>query len=664
MLSLSFLATVSADEKQKIKTAIAAPISVEQNVAPTLTTNPQLSATKPTVKLHVAKDDAIKADLSAILTKAGLDPALVSYSHKVGPSANVQVACPSGKFQLNVTAPESEWGAAFYLGLQKLGFLFPHPRIQISPKLADMKKACGKTFAWTPRFMYRGFHFHTMHPSEWLHGFLMGQKEIARESMRWLARNGQNIAQVVLLEQDRKTLKAGISDLIEYGQNLGVSFGIDVSFTLQQQKAYRLIGRTSKWSTIFSRAKTKRADLKQSVSDLIEDLPFDFMTIEVGSSEFTSTDAKQTIEWMNIADEILQKVGRSVFIKIHAAANENHNTEMGNFNFLPKFANKTVGVLPHTVMYFALEDEVAPVYNRKDFKDMTLFTQEQIKSRPTWYYPETSYFIAMDIDVPLLLTDYLVARSKDMDALEIWGGNGHLNFSTGQEVGYWLIDWTVALLANAEHRGDPMAGLTLLGESKDVWKPILAFQTEFVKRQGALEEMSSSNLLDEIPMVGFITHERTLLRDLRKNPELLEKRVKVLANAIKSQPPITGIKNEELKDMMDVTFLRISHAYDLRQALLEQARGKRESKAFTEILDRAKKTRERALALMKNVHTRFNRYPEAKLFEEHENLSSYPFGYAWTAQTLHFWEREEEMVRQDTYWPWFKQIISIKRIMF
>lgn len=618
------------------------------------------------VTRHVADPAAIADDLHLILDKAGRPRDSVQFNWIESLKSKVTVSCKTSNkksiYHLQVEAPKEEWAGTFYYGLQKMGFLFPHPRMQISPTDEQLNSACKKTYTWAPRFPYRGFHFHTMHPSEWLQGFLMGQTTIARESLRWLARNGQNLAQVVLLDQENSVIAHNLEPLIKFGHNLGVNFGIDVSFNLIQQKAYRLIGKNSRLRALGLWPGHTEKEIRTSIAALSKILSYDFMTIEIGSSEFTSSGYRRTINWMNWADSELRSTRRSLFIKVHASEGM-VDEKYGNFNFLPQFASPYVGVLPHTVMYFSLSDAKAPVYGRQNFATMAEFTKKQCPLRQVWYYPETSYFIAMDIDVPLLLTDYLIARSEDMDVVEKWGATGHLNFSTGQELGYWLKDWTVALLANGDHRGNPYIGLDLLGESRATWKRIFEYQNKYFKKDGILEELSSANLLDEMSFVGFVTHQRTIFRELRHQPDVLKKRIAILREAVDEAPPVEAVKNAELRALLEVTQLRLKQAFHLREALLDTALDKRESTHYLTAMADAKAARMSALAIMGEIKTKWDRYPEAQIFERHENLSSYPFGYGWPAVTLHFWDREEKMVEANTYWPWFMNIYSLKRIL-
>ncbi|MEK6555281.1 MAG: hypothetical protein AABZ31_08580, partial [Bdellovibrionota bacterium] len=384
------------------------------------------------VRYHAATKEAVQEDLYSILEKAGWAKDKVQFRHKTAPigaamektpakiaagesapvvagtlsaaasvvapvvaaPSIVRLTCEGGNYILHVNATEEKWGETFYYGLQKLGFLFPHPREQITPSLAQAKKACGQTYTWRPRFEYRGFHFHTQHPNEWVHGFLMGEKETGKQTLRWLARNGQNVAQVLILEQPIDFITKNIKDLILYSQSLGVSFGIDVSFNMIQQKAYRLVSRDSRIKALGFFRGDIETELKTSLALLKEHLPFDFMTIELGSSEFTSNDYHETLKKMNLAGEILEQDKRALFIKVHASAGQVQG-DLGNYNFLPQYANSSVGILPHTVMFFSLADAAAPVYGRHNFADMAEFLQQQSKYRETWYFPETSYFIAM-----------------------------------------------------------------------------------------------------------------------------------------------------------------------------------------------------------------------------------------------------------------------------
>jgi hypothetical protein len=611
----------------------------------------------------VADVATIAADVDRIRAAAGW-PAGALELRYVSPSdgergpgaARARIDCASGtRITIDVRAPKDAWASTLYFGVHRLGFLFPHPRWQVSPRWHEARRQCGKVFAFEPRLRYRGFHLHTQHPSEWIPGFLTGEApEIGREFLRWSARNFQNLVQVQLLRGHEDRMWSSLTPLIGEAHRLGLLFGVSLSFAMQQQRAYRLIPLLE--------AKTgwgAETSLRAALSGLLARADFDYWVVELGSTEFTSTSATSTLRWIAVADELSRARGRSLFVKIHVSSNQSVK-DLGNFNFLPSRAPPTVGVLPHTVMFYGLNDGATPMYGRRDFSDMRQFLAEEARRRPTWYYPETSYFIALDIDVPLFLTDYLVARSADMDLLEREGVVGQVNFTTGQELGYWLFDWTVALLALADYRSRPTAGLELLGEDVSPWRAVLDFQTEFIKRRQLIRVLSAANLQDEWPWGLDRIHERTLLSEVRRDPEALRREIADLEAALAVLPDISAVRRLELRRMLGVTWLRFEHALELRRALLHQGR----SSIFYAHLRAAKDRRREARAIMNAWVRDHGRYPEAGVFVRHENWTSYPFGYGWPAAELHFWRREEGIVEFNVSQPFFENIFNPLRILF
>jgi hypothetical protein len=158
-----------------------------------------------------------------------------------------------------------------------------------------------------------------------------------------------------------------------------------------------------------------------------------------------------------------------------------------------------------------------------------------------------------------------------MDLLEANHVPGQVTFTTGQELGYWLMDWTTALLVNGEYRDQPWIGLKLLGENVGAWKKIIDFQTHYIKDQGLISMLSSAIILDELPWpFQHKLHERFTFGELSKDPVETRREAELLAQAMKDRPDLDSVRNPELKLLLQVTWLRIEHAYDLRQALLAQ----------------------------------------------------------------------------------------------
>lgn len=601
---------------------------------------------------------AIHQDLREILRTAKLAPSFIDFQWNVNKNSvesQAHIACSQNKVKIEIDSKESEWSSTFYYALQKLGFLFPHPRIQVSPSQNQILSQCSKKFIWKPIHQFRGMHLHTMHPNEWIDGFFDQDKsQIANDFIRWEARNGQNVMQLIVLRTNYHKAQKTFKQLYQLARDYGILFGVDISFTLQQQKGFTLIGDNIIDRLIKSVFESKITDneLVKNLTNFQENIPFDFMTLEIGSSEFSSSPYETTLRWIESARKILDKKNQSLFIKIHTSSNQFH-PDYGNFNFLPQYSNPMVGVLPHTVMYYSLEDKYTPVYGRENFQDMKDFMLKQNKVRPTWYYPETSYFIGMDIDVPLFLTDYLSARSQDMALTYRHQIPGHLNFTTGQELGYWLKDWSVTLFNNQEYLNNPYIALELLGEDIETWKHIFEYQNYYFKQKMLYPLISTSNLMDELPIIGHKVHKRNTLRELSHNKGLLSKEISLLNSAIKDMPSTQFIKNDEIRLMLDVTHLRIYHAYYIRAALYYDGEN---SKIKSKFLDLAKSVRVTALNKMQIIFKHFNRYPDSIVFYPIKNDTSYNYGYAYPARTLYLWEREEKMIKNSYFNPFFMNL--------
>jgi hypothetical protein len=586
-------------------------------------------------------------------------------THVVGSAANVEVflnsskgethfECSGNRFALKVFAEPREVFPAAYAALRDMGFLFPHPRIELKPTLEKLRTFCGRKFVWKPRLGDRGFHLHLQHPNEWVDGFLMDQKEIARSLIWWLARNGQNLLQLQMVEVSDSVLKNKINPLFAEARNLGIKVGLSFSLSSMQQNSYNLI---SWWRAYFGWGSDSA--LKSGIENILSKVDMDFLSLEMGTSEFTATDPKRTLEWLNLAGDLLKEKNMRLYVKNHASMGQK-SPEFGNFNFLPKFANPEVGCLPHTVFFYGLNDGRTPMYGRNDFIDMADFLRTESRARPCMYFPETSYWVGMDMDIPLLLTDYLVARTQDVDWLEKNGLSAQLNFTSGQENGSWLLDWQVALLADSRSKGDPLYALKLLGEDPKVWEPILKWQTLFFKQRQVIAMITAANLMDEIPWMFHRVHERKTIPELRDNQQALRIEVGQLQDALQASPPLDGIRNPELKIIMNLTKSRLTHSLLIRQALKNQL----DNVSDESNLNEAKVLREKSLEQMQMIIKDFNRYPESFTYQEKDNPTSYPYGYLWPASNLHFWEREELQVKNHKSNPFFMNIYNPLRILF
>jgi hypothetical protein len=595
-------------------------------------------------------EDWARQDVERIWRKSGFQQQEPEIEWQVAERPAFQIGCGEDE-RITIRASgasESERREQVYAALAELGFAFPHPRIQLSPRPERLVQACGRTGSFRARLEKRGFHLHTMHPSEWVNGFLMDDLSIADDTVRWLVRNQQNLLQVQVL---RTSNFNHLRQALRLARDAGLEVGFSASFAMQQQKAFFLVPL---WAT-FSGSAWKKP-LREKLGWILENFEFDFLCAEMGTTEFTSTAADRTLEWMEETRRILAERGKYLVIKIHTSTGQ-EDRRYGNYNFLARHANPEVGVLPHTVMFYGLSDARTPMYGRKDFQDMRQFMLEESVRRPTWYYPETSYYVGMDIDVPIFLTDYLLARRTDFEDVVANRIEGHLNFTTGHELGYWLFDWNLALQAWPQAADDPWLALRLLGEEVDTWKAITSYQHEYFKNRQVIRLISSSNLMDELP--GFHPiHERALLRQLHRDRTRLAEEIRLLEDAVLALPSLEGVRHPELRRMLEVTALRVKHALSVRRIIA----GREKSKWREE----AARLRQQAEVLLAEVRRDHDRYPQSIVFKKARNVTSYDEGYGLTAARLHFWKREEEMAANSLHAqnPFFMNFYSIQKLLF
>jgi hypothetical protein len=353
--------------------------------------------------------------------------------------------------------------------LQDLGFRFLHPLKPHVPSALGLSHAVN--IVEHPRWPTRSVHLHTQHPIEltdllngWGPG---GTSDLAgwtaslpnwELTLEWLIAHRQNGVDWVLLDdkvdpkfnysQDRwYRLNKLVTVAHQWGILAGVSFGI----TLQQQNCWHLIEKIG----------TDQQDknyIHLGVAWLMA-AGFDFASVAAGLNEFQSAPDTKTLFWLNtVTAEVESQFNRPVYAYAHISKGQqakdfkDPDTNLPlNLNYLPHFADPRLGVNPHTVELYGLDDP-APTYGQTDFSDMHRFLSMEAGTRPVVWYPETSYWIGYDIDVPLFLPVYGERRLHDLriiaheeDAATLGRGShkgsriqGQILFTSGWEWSYWL----------------------------------------------------------------------------------------------------------------------------------------------------------------------------------------------------------------------------------
>jgi hypothetical protein len=369
----------------------------------------------------------------------------------------------------------SAFGA--YAALEELGFGFLHPLAPTLPaKVAALTSVERRE---EPRWPIRGLQLHTMHPLE-LTNLLQGWGRTPEDAagwaamlpewdafLEWLVANGQNRVHWVLLEADAwtafatsETRHARLAQLVSRAHAFGITVGVDVPIALRQQNTFRLVHPTGDLSA-------ELVELRGRV-DWLMSAGFDYLATENGTTEFTHPDATRMLAWMNeLAKHAAEAHGAAAYVKLHCSTgqtatgyNDPATGQPINFNYLPHFADPRLGVMPHTVQHYGLDDP-APTYGNTDFGYVREFLRREVGLREIVWHPETAYWVSFDIDVPLFLPLYAERRVHD---LRLLGGDeeagkmgvgvnagkhmdGQQTFSSGWEWAYWLNDVVTARAA-------------------------------------------------------------------------------------------------------------------------------------------------------------------------------------------------------------------------
>jgi hypothetical protein len=365
---------------------------------------------------------------------------------------------------------------AAYAMLEELGFGFLHP-LKASPPPALLTPKQTLDAPEAPRWEMRAIHLHTMHPLEltdllqgWgpngpddREGFLaqLGEWDTFLE---WCVANKQNSVEWFLLWAkawetfaDSQERMSRLKILVEHAHAFGIAAGLDVPLVLQQQHSFRLLRKTGTLAEELAEIGTRLAFLMTA--------KFDFVGTENGTSEFTHPDAARMLAWMNELTRLMEDTYKGhAFIKVHTSTGQYAegfpDPKTGkdiNFNFLPHFADKRLGVMAHTVQHYGLTDP-APTYGNTTFEGIRDFLHQEAPGRPAAFYPETAYWVSFDVDVPLFLPLYAERRSADLRMLALDESQkragstgapmtGQFIFSSGWEWGYWLNDVVAARAA-------------------------------------------------------------------------------------------------------------------------------------------------------------------------------------------------------------------------
>lgn len=633
-------------------------------------------------------------------------------------------------------------GIAFgaYAMLEELGFAFLHPLDPTLPEALPLD-APPTDHQTAPRWPVRGLQLHTMHPLELtdlLQGFgpegpadadgWEGQLPDWDEYLEWSLANRQNRVHWVLLAADpwedfadSEERIQRLGRLVDRAHEFGIWTGVDVPLALIQQHAWRLIRDQGS-------LEEEQAQIRQRI-DYLMGADFDYLATESGTTEFTSVEDTRMVAWMDeMADYLEQTYGRQAMIKVHSSAGQTVDNyvdpdtdEPLNFNFLPHYASENMGVLPHTVQHYALDDP-APTYGNEDFDYIREFMQEEAGSRLTVWHPETAYWVSFDVDVPLFLPVYahrrlhdlrLIAQDED-DGLTGRGEHagepvdGQITFSSGWEWAYWLPE-----VVTARGAWDPMMGMSEPDALRAALRPMIRV---FGEAGPQLEDllMDTMDAQLDLLILGKIDGVAPDEVDRRNGQGYLQGQetwddISDLANDIPGvhtpmtqpdklglvemrnpfhDPPGYSAEVEPLLAEMEERFVAIADAFDALEPkvpanampLYVDMRDAARMTAFRAIqvhglydyvdgfffgdpdfrkmrLDTAKQALDDALVLAVAHEGNYRVDPE-RIAGWRDNPTAYEFTYLWTVRSLYYWWRDEGKAVDVPISPCYLNIIN------
>ncbi len=583
---------------------------------------------------------------------------------------------------------------------EQLWFQFYHPKQTYIPKIDNWPLTENFTWEVNPRFEKKGFHLHTMHPIELTEALLdvnfsNGIQEI-KIYIDWLARNQQNYFEFNLLESiDRKKWVSYIKEAVDYGKSRGIIMGVDLSLHMTQQKAFMLY-RSFPKSFI-----SKKKQIEKNVNYLSE-AGFEVYNVEFSTTEFTAGNLKKKRLLQLYLGELLEKKGIKLMGREHVVKKDKMliGKKQKDLNLSPEqqITDSKRGLLVHTVMFYNIFEENAPVYRNKNLQHMLEIFKSEVKKRETWYYPESAYWITFDNAVPMTLLPYLKARLDDIRLMDSLGAEGHITFSSGWEWGYWLTDWSIARWSwNQKFNGEKLSNdyleyAAVLSQDAawtETMNKMLDLQQTFIKEKELIRYMAPLSFSDELP--DFLNLEFQP-KPIYTNKFLLNKAMPYQLDTLKKnavEPLIAftdscatliaelGIITEllpngdainlgrEFVNGLRITGLRAKHRAYILSYLIEKREAGIKKLEFSDPkqhLASAAKLREEALKIVKLQEANY-RYPEKWLSEIFKSKTAYDFGYLYTVADLHYWKREEEQCREKKYGPFFMNIMNVWRIL-
>ncbi|HEY2514357.1 MAG TPA: hypothetical protein VGI39_26000 [Polyangiaceae bacterium] len=585
-----------------------------------------------------------------------------------------RIADASGSASLVVYAKDApNLAAGAYALLETLGVRFFHPKEELVPHRPSPALPRALDVQRAPLVQQRGLQFHTLHPIEYLATFNEpsdANLADAKKVIDWLVKTGQNYVQWALLSTvDFASWRPHAQAILDYAHSRGVRVGCVVQLwaTAALQNNYDLVTNAATW----------QADMDGQLANLMT-IPWD--VVEIGLGEFRATDPQSVVTWLSHATAQVATLSPSTQVNA-----QNHvgyypqlwvpyDGQTVYYYQLPQYSDSRLGMTVHTLAFFDLYRDWG-MYAQPDYGIQHDFLLKELPSRRVTYFPESAYWVTVDISVPIFLPEYVLARWNDIHGLagEIAAQHlppmsGHVMFTSGHEWGYWMNDYLTAKML-----WDPNTTVDALfadyassygdcaGEVAGALGKFTDLQTKYlfddrlapyvmgedttvdlghvagiptIPRRVQFEDIVAMSEAERVDFEGSVLGE---LDDMTAAMTPLEDTV--AADCARADADVTPWC-DELWDGMAIVRLRAQHAAALYRATLAYARNDASAQSF---YDQATGITTQAAAVIarREAHYRFDLN---RVTGTDPNPTIYPFGYLRQAHTQCFFQRREAQV--------------------
>jgi len=574
---------------------------------------------------------------------------------------------------------------AVYDLLQRLGIRYFHPEQTYYPPNPAWP-AAPLDVREHPAFRDRSMHVHGDHPVDLSPPRELGGLPMADYQRRWIDWN-------VKL---RQTLVDGGFDptlVGSYAYDRGFPRVVGLNLANAQQGGRPVLDPQS--------ARPENPQIAAAIDRLlapVAGLPaVSMLTVNFSPSEFTTADEDKTVGRLTFVSSYVatQHPGVRLFTINHGTHQEPTPKRRVRFFDLPQFAPPAMGVLVHPLMLYDLERPAAGVYGNADFSHLQRWMRAESARRPIVYYPESSWWLTFDQAVPLFLAPAtLEARQWDLDWIAplradrdsaTAGVVGHHLFTSGQEWGYWLIDYCVAravwdpAFTQSRCLDDFTAALAGGAEIRAVLRAVQERQAREVRDPEILRFLVGSDTeIETAERLGLHFHplppapadvvgwDDAQVESLRRHSlqplaaiaaayhDLADRVEALLPRQSTAQAPWA----REIRDGLRAYALRAEHAvaiYDGALAVRAAARAgtQPDATALARALSHARALTEAARVVVRRRESDY-RYPPALTIAGDErgtpgalaNRTIYPYRYLSRTHRMFYWTRPDEQLAE------------------